>query len=67
MGDPEARQNMLAVEAWLRCHQAYVWVYEAQSVAHFMQGTPLAKWPLGVVEGSCVGAAVWFSDGHLVR
>ena len=67
MGDPDARQNMLAAEAWLRCHRTYIWVYEAHSAAHFMQRAPLVKWPLGDVEGRCVGAAVWFPEGHLVR
>ena len=62
-----ARQNVCAVESWLRCRQTYVWVYEAQSVAHFMQGTPLSKWPLGDAGGSCAGAAVWFAEGHVAR
>eukprot|EP00959_Pyramimonas_sp_CCMP1952_P179382 3750074-Pyramimonas_sp.AAC.1 len=65
--DPEVRQNMLAAEAWLRGQGVCIWVYEAQSAAHVMQRAPLLKWPLGDVEGSCVGAAVWFSEGHLVR
>eukprot|EP00959_Pyramimonas_sp_CCMP1952_P471292 9498164-Pyramimonas_sp.AAC.1 len=32
-----------------------------------MQRTPLVKWPLGDAGGSCVGAAVWFAVGHVVR
>eukprot|EP00959_Pyramimonas_sp_CCMP1952_P081688 1706491-Pyramimonas_sp.AAC.2 len=67
MGDPDAKQNMLAAEAWLRCQQTYIWVYEAHSAAHIMHRTPLVRWSLGDADGRCVGAAVWFSEGHLVR
>eukprot|EP00959_Pyramimonas_sp_CCMP1952_P224020 4684148-Pyramimonas_sp.AAC.1 len=58
---------MCAVEMWLSCRHTYVRVYEAPSVATFMHGTPLPKWPLGDAEGSCAGAAVWFVDGHVAR
>ena len=67
MGNPVARHNMKAVESWLHSRHAFVWVYEAQNVAHLMEGSVLSKWRLGDAVGSCAGDVVWFVEGHVAR
>ncbi|CAK0866693.1 unnamed protein product [Prorocentrum cordatum] len=64
---PESRQNVVAVETWLRRRKTFVWVHATEDTIDFMQVAQSERWALGDAVGVCVGAVVWCMSGHVIR
>ncbi|CAK0867543.1 unnamed protein product [Prorocentrum cordatum] len=61
------RENLVAVERWLRMQKSFVWVYELGGMSDLMGGAPLTRWVFGEGAGVSLGALAWMVKGHVFR